>query len=92
MLEHLLIVEKNYLEKSWDELSKSNETRKILVSLASSGKNLYSKLNDREINIPRALKKLRGLGIVFSHNKQHYFCDPLLQHWIKHTIDLEFKI
>lgn len=92
MLEHLLIVEKNYLEKSWDELSKSTESRKVLTFLAAGEKNLYSKLNDRKINIPRALKKLRGLGIIYSSKKQYHFSDPLLQHWINHTINIEFEI
>ncbi len=86
ILEHLLIAEKNYLEKLWDELSASKELKKILIALAKGTKSLYSELNDREVNIPRGIKKLKGMGVILKQNNKHVFSDPLLQLWINKNI------
>ena len=87
MIEHLLLIEKNYLEKSWEELSNSNEIRKLISTLANDPKNIYTQLNSRTLNIHRGIKKLLGMGIIKITNKQYQLCDPLLNEWINRNIN-----
>lgn len=87
MISHLLLIEKNYLEKSWEELSQSKELRKLIIELAKEPDKIYSQLNDREINIPRGLNKLKGKGIILSDGKKHYLSDPLFKEWINRNIN-----
>ncbi len=88
ILDSLLLAEQNYLEKSWEELSSSKEMKKILIAVSNQPQKIYSVLNDREINIPRGLKRLSGMGVIQKHQKSTYkLTDPLLRLWIEKNID-----
>lgn len=87
LIQRLLYVEKDYLEKVWEDLSRNKEYVHTLLSLTEGSKNIYSKLNSTKINVARALKKLEGMGIIF-HDEDigYYIADPLLQHWVTQRI------
>ncbi|MCK5521059.1 MAG: ATP-binding protein [Candidatus Marinimicrobia bacterium] len=84
--ERLLLVEKNYLEKTWEELSKSREDRLVITSIVKFGDNLYSRLHDKKINVARSLKKLKGRGIILNDVNGIKLTDPLFNYWIKKNI------
>jgi AAA+ ATPase superfamily predicted ATPase len=86
ILNSLLIAEQNYLEKSWEELSASKEMKKIIITLIHSPQKLYSVLSERDINIPRGLKRLSGMGVIKKENKAYHLTDPLLKLWIERNI------
>ena len=82
-IDYLFIIEKDYIEKLWEELSKSRDQMQVLLALAKQKKSLYSYLDSRKINIPRTLKKLKGNGTLFQKGKNYLFSDPLLEYFIK---------
>jgi len=84
--DELLIIEKNFLEKSWDELSYSSELRQLLLVLARGKETLYTTLDPRKINISRTLINLKGKGVIYKEKNKYYFTDPLLEYWIKRKI------
>lgn len=83
LLHRLLLVEKDYLEKVWEDLSRNKEYIYTLLSLTEGSKNIYSKLKATKINVARALKKLEGMGMVFYEEENgYYIADPLFHQWI----------
>ncbi len=83
LLHRLLMVEKDYLEKVWEDLSRNKEYIYTLLSLTEGSKNIYSKLKPTKINVARALKKLEGMGIIFyEEDIGYYIADPLFHQWI----------
>lgn len=83
MIGQLLLIEKNYLEKYWEELSSSKELRQIAIALAKSREAIYSRLGKSNVNISRGLSKLKGKGII---NEKNQLADPLFQEWIRVNI------
>lgn len=83
MIEQLLLIEKNYLEKYWEELSASKESRNLVLALAKSPEAIYSRLGKSNVNISRGLIKLKGKGIL---NARNQIADPLFQKWIRVNI------
>lgn len=86
VLQQLLIVENNYLEKQWEEISRSRELVQTLLAVIKYRKSLYSHLDTKKVNLGRALKKLSGSGILFRRNNGYHLSDPLLELWIKEKI------
>ncbi len=86
ILQQLLIVENNYLEKQWEDISKSRELVQTLIAVVKYGKSLYSHLDTKKINPGRALKKLTGSGLLFRENKGYHLSDPLFELWVKEKI------
>jgi hypothetical protein len=83
LMDQMLYVEKDYLEKVWEDISGNREYVLVLRSIAESGRNIYKRLKTKNINIARATKKLEGIGLLFkSKDKGYYISDPLLKRWI----------
>ncbi|MCD6565764.1 MAG: ATP-binding protein [Bacteroidales bacterium] len=87
LIVQMLDVEKDYLEKVWEDISNSREYVHTLRAIAENGKNLYKRLKPKKINVARATKKLEGMGFLFRDNIRGWFIsDPLFQQWIKKNI------
>lgn len=82
----ILQAERNYLEKTWEELSSSKETTKALLSVVQDNKRIYSTLRESGINISRALKKLVLSGVLIKSDSGYYLSDPAFQLWIKQNV------
>ena len=82
--------ENNYLEKLWDEISSKKETRFVIIKIVETGKP-YTGIEDKRINISRAIKELLGKGILFSADSGYILTDPLLERFIEERI-LKIKI
>ncbi len=86
ILQQLLNIENNFLEKQWEDVGKSREIVQTLLILIKHRKSLYSHIDTKKINLGRALKKLSGSGIIYSENNIYHLSDPLLELWIKEKI------
>ncbi len=83
----MLAIEKDYLEKVWEDVSKNREYLYLLRRVATNGKNIYKRLKSKNINIARATKNLEGKGILFRNESVgYYFSDPLFEFWVKNNI------
>ena len=83
----MLNIEKDYLEKSWEDISSSKERVRILLAVVKSGSGVYSSLSGEGINIYRGLRDLIHQGVIFKDsNKKFSLSDPLLKFWIKRNI------
>lgn len=58
LLKQMIAVEKNYLEKVWEDISTNREYIYTLKTIAESGENIYKKLKPKKINVVRAIKNL----------------------------------
>jgi len=81
--EIILQVEKDYLEKVWEDVSENKEYVYTMRAIAESRNGIYKRLRNKGINVARALKKLEGMGILFKDEKGFYFSDPFLYYWLK---------
>jgi len=83
LLNQMLVVEKDYLEKVWEDISGNKEYVYTLRALSEGSKNIYQRLKPKKINVARAIKKLEGLGLLFKDKDVgYYISDPLLEQWI----------
>ncbi len=83
----ILSVEKDYIEKVWEDISKRKDYVITMKALAESSENIYGRLKEFNINIARALKELEGMGMVFRDAKnQPFIADPIFKQWIKSII------
>lgn len=81
--DHMLSLEKDYLEKIWEGISGNREYVHTLRAIAENGKNIYTRLKPRNINVSRATKSLEGMGLLFKNEKTgYYIADPLFRLWI----------
>jgi nitrogenase subunit NifH len=81
----MMLSENNYLEKLWDEISNKKETRFILIKIIETGKP-YTGVENKGINISRAINELIGKGIIFSNKSDYVLSDPLLERFIKERV------
>ena len=86
IVSRVLNIEKNYLEKSWEEISSKREEKIILMEIASGTKKLFGSSLTHQINVSRALSALRGKGILLKNNSKYFFSDPLLEIWIQNNV------
>ncbi len=86
MLDQLLIVEKSFLEKNWEDISKKREDKVVLTHIASSVKSLYSAIDSKSTNIARAISSLKDQGILSTNESAYIINDPLLKEWIIRNI------
>ena len=82
----LLFIEKNYLEKVWEDIYASNDQVQILLTIAENKQSIYSALDPKKINISRTTRKLLGRGIIYKTGNSYKFTDPLLEFWIKENV------
>ncbi len=88
ILKQLIIIENNYLEKQWEDISRSRELVQTLLAIVRYRESPYSHLDTKKINPGRALKRLSGSGILLRENNRYSLSDPLLELWIKEKIIL----
>ena len=86
ILDQLLAIENNYLEKQWEDISRSKELVQTLIAILRYKTSLYSYVDTKKVNLARALKKLTGLGILFHTDKTYHLSDPLFELWIQEKI------
>lgn len=86
LLKQALMIENNFLEKQWEEISKSRELVQSLLVVIMQEKSLYSVVDTKKINLGRALKKMLGRGIIFNERGKYYLTDPLFELWIKRNV------
>jgi hypothetical protein len=79
-------LELSYLEKLWEELSKSKEMVTVLLSLAKGSQGLYGKLQNKKVNVSRAIRRLKAGGTIRKIDNGYQFNDPLLLYWIRKKI------
>lgn len=72
LLARLLAVEKDYIEKVWEDISTNKEYVETLLAVSKGGYNIYQRLKPTRINIARSLKKLEGMGILFKDKQTGY--------------------
>jgi uncharacterized protein len=86
MIDQLLLVEKSFLEKNWEDVSKKREDRIVLSHIANGVASLYSVIDSKSVNIARALTSLKNQGIVSVADSTHRMLDPLFKEWIRTNI------
>jgi AAA+ ATPase superfamily predicted ATPase len=87
LLEELLQLERNYLEKLWEDTSKRREHRYVVTKLAEEPDSLYSVIDHKSVNIPRTIKTLKGSGQIIRNEKGRYILsDPLFAYWIRKRV------
>jgi len=86
VIDSLLNMEINYLEKYWEELSRSRENIAVLLEIAKNEPSIYANLDIKKINVSRALKNLLNNGAINKLNDNYQFNDPLLHYWIRRKI------
>lgn len=88
---NMLITEKSYLEKLWDEISSRKETKYLIIRLIETSGKPYTKTQNNTINISRAIKELKGKGVISSDDSGYFITDPLLEMYIRLNV-LKFKV
>ena len=87
VLEQLLISEKNYLEKLWEDVSARRELRQVVMKIAQEVPSVYSQVDYRSINVSRSLRYLKGSGLIMKNENGHYILsDPLFAMWIRKKV------
>lgn len=86
LLEQLLVVEKNYIEKSWEEISASKENVRLIMSVVQMRSKVYSDLKNSGINVSRAIKSLTQNGTISKTESGYELTDPLLNYWIETNV------
>ncbi len=87
LLDEILSVERDYLEKTWEDLSSNQEYVFILKHLSQNPHGIYGKATKRGINASRSIKKLEGFGILYKEAKGYHFYDPIFELWIAMRIN-----
>jgi uncharacterized protein len=82
---NMMLSENSFLEKLWDEISHKKETRLVILKIIETGKP-YTGIDNKGINISRAINELLGKGVIFSDKSGYYLSDPLLERFIKERI------
>jgi uncharacterized protein len=85
IIRNMMLSENNYLEKLWDEISCKKETRFVIIKIIETGKP-YTGIENKGINISRAINELLGKGIIFSEKTGYALSDPLLERFIRERI------
>jgi hypothetical protein len=88
---NMLITEKSYLEKLWDDISSKKETKYLIIRLIETSGKPYTKTQNSTINISRAIKELNGKGIISSDDSGYFITDPLLEMYIRPNV-LKLKV
>jgi hypothetical protein len=81
----MMLSENNYLEKLWDEISKKKETRVVMIKIIETGKP-YTEIDNKGVNISRAINELLGKGIIFSDKSGYIVSDPLFERFVKERV------
>ena len=61
---------------------KKKETKVVMIKIVETGKP-YTEIENKSINISRAINELLGKGIIFSDKSVYIVSDPLFERFIK---------
>ena len=86
MLQQLLIVEKSFLESNWEDISKKRENKVILTAIAKGAVNIYSEIDNKKINIARAINSLKKQGMIHQKDTSYVLNDPLFNEWVVRNV------
>jgi hypothetical protein len=86
IIEDVMWIEINYLEKLWEEITKSRENIPALLAIARNSEKIYSEIGSKGINVSRALRSLMKTGIIEKKDKNYIITDPYLTYWINHKV------
>ena len=86
MIKQLLIVEKSFLENNWQDISKKRENKVVITAIAKGVVNIYSAIDNKKINIARAISSLKKQGIIHQKDKSYLLSDPLFNEWIVRNV------
>ncbi len=82
ILQQLLIVEKSFLESNWEDISKKRENKVVITAIAKGATNLYSHIDNKKVNIARAINNLKKQGLISIKDSSYVLNDPLFNEWI----------
>jgi hypothetical protein len=85
IFKNMMLSENSFLEKLWDEISNKKETRYVIIKIIETRKP-YAGINNKRINISRAINELLGKGVIFSDKMGYSLSDPLFERFIKERI------
>jgi AAA+ ATPase superfamily predicted ATPase len=85
-IETVMWLELNYIEKVWEEISKSKEMVAVLLALARGQQNLYAALQAKKINVSRAIRHLKTRGTIRKVDDRYGFTDPLFLYWLRKKV------
>ena len=81
--ELILITEKDYLEKVWEDISGNKEYVYTVRAIAEDKSGVYRRLNTKGFNISRAINNLEGMGLLFRKEDGYFISDPFFEYWIQ---------
>ena len=76
----------NYIEKLWEELSAGREQTQVLISIAKDTPSIYKSLDLNQLNVSRALRKLKTKGVIRKEKQLYCLIDPMLKYFIRKDI------
>jgi uncharacterized protein len=82
IIQQLLIVEKSFLEKNWEDVSKKRENKVVITAIAKGVVNIYSEIDNKKVNIARAVNDLKKQGLISTRDSSFILNDPLFNEWI----------
>ena len=86
IIEEVMWIEINYLEKLWEEATKNRENIPVLLAIARNSEKIYSEIRDKHINISRAIRNLKKTGLIEKKDSNYIITDPYLAYWIKKKV------
>ncbi|MCD4791456.1 MAG: hypothetical protein K8R37_15785 [Bacteroidales bacterium] len=85
-IENAFWSEINYIEKLWEELSVGREQTQVLISIAKGTPSIYKSLDLNQLNVSRAIRKLKTKGIIRKEKQLYCLIDPMLKYFIRKDI------
>ena len=76
----------NYIEKLWEELSAGREQTQVLIAIAKGTPSIYKSLDLNQLNVSRALRKLKLKGVIRKEKQYNFLVDPMLKYFIRKDI------
>jgi hypothetical protein len=85
VLDEVLSLENDYLEKMWEAISANRQQKTVLLAIAEGTEALYLHLDRNRINVYRTLKQLSGSGLVIT-KPTPMLTDPLFRTWLRKRV------
>ena len=86
ILQQLLIVEKSFLESNWEDISRKRENKVVIATIAKGAVSIYSAIDNKKINIARAINNLKKQGLISMKDSSYVLNDPLFNEWINRNV------
>ena len=83
-LQEAILAEEIYFSKIWEEIANNSAQINILYEIIENRNSLYSKNNEKSLNVSRTLTQLQNKGIIKKEAKGRYMLvDPLFAEYFK---------